>query len=105
VLAFGGIVMKPTDGHNPCSPRSDALIHLDPWEEVTGKLEDIDVGGHYCTVELSPGRIRLPGESRAAERLIEELDEIDGASVAIIRTDAKSDQYRVRVSRGAEDSS
>jgi hypothetical protein len=72
-------------------------IHLDPWEELRGKLQGIEVDERFCKVELTSGVVLLDAGSRASERIRGEIEGREGAIVSIIRTDATRDQHRIIV--------
>jgi hypothetical protein len=93
--------MQPTEDE-PVSPEYESHMHLDPWNEVIGQLEQIAVDGPRIGVTLSSGTLAYPLESREAEVLRERLVGKEGATVHILRCPDPAEPLRIRVTEEPE---
>jgi len=66
--------------------RSRERITLDPWQEVTGKLENVKVDKGWLLVHLSVGTLVFPAASPEARICMTELTASLGSRVSILRT-------------------
>lgn len=73
--------------------RTEEVIHLLPWEEVVGNLQEITNEENKITLSFKEG-IRL--SLLPDPRLIGSLQEKVGKKIGILRTDLPSKPYLVR---------
>lgn len=71
-------------------------ISLQPFEELVGRFESIQVTEATTTIELSTGSLQFHTSSRAATICTSELEGHEGEVIGILRTTSAEHPVRIR---------